>query len=187
MVTRSRDGSTWRIGTDAEVGWIAAGTAPGRAITSAIPAVFESYATVLVTYGEERDAHDRALLTLLREQAPDQPWWLGYLDTGVDDLVFPDAPTVTLYAGWPYVLIEAGPDQAAAWRPDDGRAHGTGDLPNLMFPADQSWLVSTLWDDDWTCIGGPKALVDAVLRHPELKARSVGLGQDATPPGHQAL
>ena len=195
MVTRSRDGSTWRIGTDAEVGWIAAGTdyhsglptSMSRTITGAIPAVFGAYATVLVAYGEERDAHDRALLTLLCEQSPDQRWWLGYLDTGVDDLAFPDAPKVTLYAGWQYVVIEAGPGQAAAWRPSGGRAFGTGDLPNLMFPADRSWLVSTLWDDDWTCIGGPAGLVDRVLRHPDLQARPVAPGQDVTPPGHEAL
>ena len=187
MVTRARDGSRWRIGTDAEVAWIANGTSLGRTITAAIPAVFEAYATVLVAYGEERDAHDRALLTLLRQQSPDQRWWLGYLDTGADDIVFPDAPMVTLYSGWHYVLIEAGPDQAVAWRPGDGRAFGTGDLPNLMFPADRSWLVSTLWDDDWTCIGGPAGLVDRFLHHPDLQARPVALGQDATPPGHQAL
>ena len=142
MVTRSRDGSTWRIGTDAEVAWIVAGTdyhsglptSRTRTITGAIPAAFEAYAIVLVAYGVERDVHDRALLTLLREQSPGQRWWLGYLDTGADDIVFPDAPKVTLYARWHYVLIEAGPDQAAAWRPDGGRAFGTGDLPNLMFP-----------------------------------------------------
>ena len=40
----------------------------------------------------------------------------GYLDTGADDIVFPDAPKVTLYSGWPYVLVEAGPEQAATWR-----------------------------------------------------------------------
>jgi hypothetical protein len=186
MVTRSRDGSTWRIGTDADVGWIAAGTSPNQTITGAIPAVFEAYATVLVAYGEERAAHDRAVLALL-QQSPSQRWWLGYLDTGVDDIVFPGAPMVTLYPGWHYVLIEAGPDQAAARRPDDGRAYGTGDLPNVMFPADRSWLVSTLWDDDWTCIGGPTELVDRFLRHPDLQARPVALGQDATPPGHEAL
>ena len=185
MVRRARDGTTWRIGTDAEVTWIVNGTSPGRTITAAIPPLFEAYATVLVAYGEERDVHDRALLTLLREQSPDQPWWLGYLDTGVDDIVFPDAPKVTLHYGWHYVLVAAGPDQAAAWRPDGGRAFGTGDLPNLMFPADRSWLVSTLWDDDWSCIGGPAGLVDRVLRHPDLQARSVALGQDATPPGHE--
>src|SRR5947199_7747727 len=31
--------------------------------------------------------------------------------------------------------------------------------------------VSTLWDDDWTCIGGSAALVDSFLRHPDLQAR----------------
>ena len=82
MVRLARDGRTWRIGTDAEVAWIAAGTAyhsglptsMSRTITGAIPPVFEAYATVLVAYGEERDVHDRALLTLLREQSPDQRW-----------------------------------------------------------------------------------------------------------------
>ena len=185
MVRRARDGTSWRSGTDAEVTWIVNGTSPGRTITAAIPPLFEAYATVLVAYGEERDVHDRTLLTLLRKQSPDQRWWLGYLDTGVDDIVYPDAPKVTLHYGWHYLLVEAGPDQAAAWRPSDGRAFGTGDLPNLMFPADRSWLVSTLWDDDWSCIGGPAGLVDRVLRHPDLQARSVALGQDATPPGHE--
>ena len=150
MVRRARDGSTWRIGTDAEVAWIAEGTSTGRTITAAIPAVFEAYVTLPVPYGEEREKNDRTLLGLLAEQSPDQRWWLGYLDTGVDDIVFPDAPKVTPYAGWHYVLIEAGPEQAASWHPSDGRAYGTGDLPNLIFPADRSWLVSTLWDDDWT-------------------------------------
>jgi hypothetical protein len=124
---------------------------------------------------------------LLAGQPPDQRWWQGYLDTGVDDIVFPDAPRVTLYAGWHYVLVEAGPEQAAAWRRSDGRAFGTGDLPNLIFPADHSWLVSTLWDDDWSFIGGPAGLVDGFLRHPDLRARPMALGQDATPPGHEAL
>lgn len=186
MVRRARDGSTWRIGTDADVAWIAEGTSIGRTVTAAIPPVFEAYATVAVAYGEERIKHDRAVLALLAEQSPDQLWRLGYLDTGVDDIVFPDAPEVTLYSGWKYVLVEAGPEQAAAWRPRDGRAFGTGDLPNLMFPADHSWLVSTLWDDDWSCIGGPAGLVDRFLRHPDLRARQVALGQDATPPGHEA-
>jgi hypothetical protein len=29
--------------------------------------------------------------------------------------------------------------------------------------------------------------VDRFLRHPDLEARSVALGQDATPPSHEAL
>jgi len=187
MVTRTRDGSTWRIGTAAEVAWIANGTSAGRTITAAIPPVFDGYATdLLPPGGEGQDAHDRAVLALLSEQSPDQPWWLGYLDTGADDIVFPDAPKVTLYAGWHYVLIEAGPEQAATWREHGPWSFWKGALPNLMFPADRSWLVSTLWDDDWSCIGGPASLVGSFLRHPDLQARPVTLGQDATPPGHQA-
>jgi hypothetical protein len=119
----------------------------------------------------------------LAEQSEEQPWWLGYLETGAHDLVFDHAPTVTLYAGWNYVLVEAGPAQAATWRADDP---WRGRLPDLMYPADRSWLVSMLWDDDWRCLGGPASLLDAVLAEPILAARAVGVDQDATPPGHTA-
>jgi hypothetical protein len=187
MVRRARDGGTWRIGTDEEVAWIADGTSIGLTITAAIPPVFEAYATVVRPGGEGQDEHDQALLALLSEHSAGQPWWLGYLDTGSDDIVFPDAPMVTLYAGWHYVLVEAGPQQAATWRKGELGSFWKGVLPNVMFPADRSWLVSTLWDDDWTCIGGPAGLVGSFLRDPELQARPVALGQDATPPGHQAL
>jgi hypothetical protein len=184
---RTRGGRTWRIGTDAEVAWIVGGTSTGLTIDAAIPPVFEAYATVVLPHGGERqEQHDRGVLGLLTGHTADQPWWLGYLDTGADDIVFPDSPRVTLYAGWHYVLVEAGPEQAATWRTTDLASFWKGALPNLMFPADRSWLVSTLWDDDWTCIGGPNALVDRFLRHPDLQARRVTLGEDATPPGHQA-
>jgi hypothetical protein len=188
MLSEERDGRAWRIGTDAEVAWIASGTSIGRTITAAIPPVFEAYATiVLPNTGEGQQAHDRAVLALLSEHSAAQPWWLGYLDTGADDVVFPLAPMVTLYAGWHYVLAEAGPEQAATWRQHDLGSFWKGVLPNVLFPADRSWLVSTLWDDDWTCIGGPAGLVAEFLRHPDLQARPVALGQDATPPGHQAF
>ena len=188
METRDRDGASWRIGTDADVAWIAGGTTISRAITSGIPPVFAAYATVVLP---ERDRdqveHDRVVLDLLKAQSPGQPWWLGYLENGSDDVVFPDAPKVTLYSGWHYVLVEAGPEQAATWRRDDLGSFSPGTLPNLIFPADRAWLVSTLWDDDWTCIGGPSRLVNRFLRHPDLQARPVALGQEATPPGHEAL
>lgn len=175
MVWVARDGRTWRIGTDADVAWIKEGTSIGRTITSAIPPVFEVYATVeLPERGEGQDAHDQAMLDLLSEEPSGQLWWLGYLDTGADDIVFPDAPTVTLYSGWRYVLVEAGPRQAATWRQRDLPSFWKGALPNLMFPADRSWLVSTLWDDDWTCIGG---LAGGRLCGPPLPAsKASGLG-----------
>ncbi len=188
MVSAEKDDQTWRIGTDAEIAWIVDGTSVDRTIASAIPPVFEAYATiVLPPRGEGQEVHDRAVLSLLSEHSAGQPWWLGYLDTGADDIVFPCAPMVTVYSGWHYVLVEAGPEQAATWRQGDYGSFRKGALPNLMFPADRSWLVSTLWDDDWTCIGGPAGLVGKFLRHPDLQTRPVALGEDATPPGHQSF
>ena len=184
-VTRWKDSREWRIGSDADVAWIRASTPPGLSITSAIPPVFASYATVLVPNKDEGRAEDLdVLLRLLSEQSPDQPWWLGYLETGADDVVFPDAPRVTLYADWRYVLVQATPAEAGRWR--DGLGSWRAPGPDLVFPADHSWLVSWLWDDDWRCVGGPAALVDRLLDQPQVQARRVGLDEDATPPGHVA-
>jgi hypothetical protein len=85
--------------------------------------------------------------------------------------------------------VKAGPEQAATWRTEQPVPFWAGRLPNLIFPADRSWLVSTLWDDDWTCVGGSVALVESLLDHPELRsrARRVRPGERATPPGHQAI
>lgn len=67
-----------------------------------------------------------------------------------------------------------------AWRRNGGRAFGTGDLPNLMFP--MTFLAGVYaWDDDWSCTGGPAGLVDRVPRHLDLQAWLVDLGRDATP------
>jgi hypothetical protein len=58
-----------------------------------------------------------------------------------------------------------------------------GALPDLLFPADRSWLVSALWDDTGTDIGGPTALITALRRNPVVNARPVGPDEDALPPG----
>lgn len=185
-----RDGRAWRLGTASDVAWINTGTSVGLTITSGIPPVFDDYATVVLPDDDAlRPQHDRAVMAVLRSQSPGQRWWLGYLDRDGSDLVFPGAPPVKMYADWPYVLVLAGPEEAAGWRrtgATPGRPHL---VPEVMFPADRSWLVSTLWDDDWTCVGGPVALVDALLNHPDLRSRvrRVRLGEDATPPGHRAI
>jgi hypothetical protein len=163
------------------------------AITAAIPPVFSDYATLeLQDHSGDTPTrqHDQAVVALLNRHTAPQPWWLGYLDTGANNIIFSDVPKVTLYAGWKYVLIEAGPKQASAWRQELGGTHWKStQLPDVLFPADRSWLFSTLWDDDWTCIGGSTVLVTDLLNDRDLgpRARRVTLDQDATPPGHKAL
>lgn len=180
------NGSSWRIGTEAETAWIVDGTSVGLTIVSAIPPVFDRYATIVVPEDDDVawEALDRALVSVLRVESANQRWWLGYLDNGADDIVFPEAPRVTLYADWHYVLVEAGPEQALTWRTLTWRQRRS--LPDLIFPTDRRWLVSRLFDDDWICVGGPAGLVLELLRHPDLDTRRVELGQDATPPGHIA-
>lgn len=195
----SKDGGVWRIGEQPEVDWIREGTRVCFAITSAIPPVFEAYATLeLPGTGEHRHSgppvedparHNAAVLAVLSEHSTGQSWWLGYLERSEDaDVVFDDVPKVrpgpTDDAC--YVLVEAGPEQAGIWRED----RWSGPLPDLIFPLDRSWLVSTLWDDDWTCIGGSRGLVDAFLTHPDLahRVREVDPSlEDSTPPGHTAI
>ena len=155
----------------------------------------------------ERHAPARAC-PCLRAHTPVQPWWLGFLDTGVASL--PDAPKVAVYAGWGYALLEGGPDQCLSVRRNSARRTRAGStprltvtlprptgqdlddvtpwhsaLPELMFPRDRSWLVSTMWDDAWRCIGGPAVLIDSLVERPELEVRAVTLDQDVTPPGHE--
>ena len=85
-----------------------------------------------------------------------------------------------------YVLVKP----AGAGGGSRERDHWKGPLPDLMFPADRSWLVSTLWDYDWTCIGGPRTLVDAFLAYSDLRHRAREVDpsiKDATPQGHTAI
>jgi hypothetical protein len=174
-------GRDWRIGADADVRWIEDATPSGRTITSAIPPVFADYATIVVP-----DPNDDLLVVRhLCDRSREQEWWLGFLETGASDVVFPDAPRVQLYAGWDYVLVLAGPDEAMTWRDDrPSQFHGRG--PDLIFPTDHSWLLSWLWDDDWYCLGGSKDLIDSFLALADIEARRVSLTEDATPPGHVA-
>jgi hypothetical protein len=206
-VKRVRDGRAWPIGTADEVAWITAGTRASHTITALIPPVFAAYATVVlpspddgldppeqeteyVRYIEEWDLtaprrHERALLEVLREYSADQSWWLGYLDTGATDVVFPNAPMVSVYhCNWSYALVAAGPEQAATWRERGWNLA----IPDLIFPADRSWLLSTGWDDTWTCIGAAEQLVNGLLSDPLLGARTraVSVEEDATPSGRQA-
>ena len=182
QVQAFRDGRYWRIGTAREVDWIVNRTTDGPSITTAIPPVFEAYATFYEPDVVAIIAHERAVVNRLDQLTPDQPWWLGYLETGAHSVVFDHARRVSLYWNWPYVLVAAGPVQALGWR-TGGHMRGDGVLPDLFFPEDRSWLASALWDDTWTCIGGPSRLIDALVKDPLIKAHRVGTDIDAKPPG----
>lgn len=213
--TVQKDGRDWRVGTAADVEWITRSTPRGMEITSAIPPIFDDYATIVIPEGDDaRIRHVDVILHHLRARSGEHRWWLGYLDTGADGDVLPAASRTPLYAGWSYALVLAGPDQAASWRRGRGTPVASASAtnwvvgsspsseppavlpepmgwrdpgPDLVFPEDRSWLVSWLWDDDWRCIGGTSELIDALLDDPELEVRRVRLGEDATPPGHTAI
>jgi hypothetical protein len=179
-----RDGRAWRIGTQTDVAWIIEGTKGGRGIGAAVPALFSSYATVWDSNEDSvtTTTHEHALIAHLSAHTTAQrSWWLGFLDTGAHDIVFADAPRVTLYWDWHYVLVEAGPAQALSWRTGHMRS-GHGTLPDLMFPADRSWLVSALWDDEWTCVGGPQQLIDSLERDALVHATAVQPDENPRPP-----
>ena len=178
----TKDGRSWRIGTAAEVAWLAGGINPGVSVTAAVPPVFEAYATYWPPAGAGVAEHERAVVAELAGHTAAQPWWLGYLETGAHDIVFPAAPRVSLYWDWPYLRVEAGPAEALSCR--TGHMRGDGRLPDLFFPADRSWLVSALWDDTWTCVGGSAALIAALQHNPLVAAHPVGPDEDALPPGH---
>lgn len=179
----ANDGRSWRIGTAYDVGWIAGHTIDGLTVTAAIPPRFEAYATFYPPEGADIRLHEHTIVDILKTHTTPQPWWLGYLDTGAHDIVFNTVPQVTLYWGWRYVLIEAGPEQALTWRTGHMRGGVLGSLPDLFFPADRTWLASALWDDSWTDLGGSAELIDALQRDPIANARQVQPDQDAVPPG----
>jgi hypothetical protein len=104
--TRLKDGRTWRIGVEDDVVWINDGVTRGLSITAAVPAVFSAYAVLVFPLDLEvdrdamRPAEDRfddALLRVLCAHTEAQPWWLGFLETGVSDVVLDDAPRVRVY------------------------------------------------------------------------------------------
>jgi hypothetical protein len=185
-----KDGRAWRVGTPEDVSWIRDGLTPDLdlSITGAIPAVFEAYAAIALCEGVVGDRTptdpDAAVLDVLRAHTDPQPWWLGYLETGASDVVrLRQGATRQALLDWGYVVVLAGPEQAATWNRTN---MWNWSLPALMFPEDRSWLVSLLWDDDWVSVGGSAELIIKLRQHPNLARatypRSVE-DPDAAPPG----
>jgi hypothetical protein len=101
-----KDGRKWCTGRDADVAWIEQNTESGLTIGSAIPSVFEAYATLELPVVFDQDGVGRQLadwdqhvadvLATLRAHTAEQSWWLGYLDSGAANLPFHDARRVKL-------------------------------------------------------------------------------------------
>lgn len=177
-----RDGRTWRVGTREDVAWLA-DRPGGVSVATSMPLVFDAYATLYPPHDTTPEhAHEQAIVDALATHTPPQPWWLGYLDTGAHDIVFPEAPTVSLYFDWSYVLVEGGPSEAMRWRTGTMRS-GEGHLPDLFFSFDKSWFVTALWDDHFACIGGSTDLIEALAQEPLAGVRRVSPDEDTAPPG----
>ena len=176
-----KDGRAWQVGGPDEVAWLQ-GRPHGCTMATSVPLVFDAYATVHVPDGITVGRAERALVEHLTDVTAEQPWWLGYLDTGAHDVVFQEARRVRLYWDWSYVLVLAGPEQALRWRTGHMR-DGEGALPDLLFPQDRSWVVTALWDDTWTCVAGPAALVSALEVEPLLTTHRVPPDVAVLPPG----
>ena len=60
------------------------------------------------------------------------------------------------------------------------RAQGWEDGPNLWWPDDHAWCVASEIDLPYTYVGGPEALIDAILAHPAIEALPATIGDGIT-------
>jgi hypothetical protein len=171
---RERDGKRWAIGSGDDVAWIADSVDLSAEKVSLVPPGFAAYCRLDLperTLGSQI-RHDQALVVRLSREPAAQQWWLGYLEYGIGiDLPFSDAARTKLF-GWDYVLVQAGAEQALNWRASESPIAWKGALPDVMFPADRSWVLVTDWDERWSGIGGTGRLVQSLLDDPELGPRT---------------
>jgi hypothetical protein len=80
------------FGTSDDVAWIAGDTIDGLTVTNAIPPRFDAYATFYRPEDADITLHERTVVDILKAHTAEQPWWLGYLDTGAHDVVFNTVP-----------------------------------------------------------------------------------------------
>jgi len=68
-------------------------------------------------------------------------------------------------------FLYRGPAESVA---DLARLEGTwGQCPNLWWPADRAWCVASEIDLQWTYVGGPRGLIDAILADARIEALPV--------------
>ncbi len=83
-----------------------------------------------------------------------------------------DAPRVDLQGQRSYLVFTGRVAEVGQWPARPPRPGWPADLPQAAFtwPADHAWCIASDVDPDWFTVGGSRALVDAVLTHPDLRA-----------------
>jgi hypothetical protein len=141
--------------TDEDVAWIRDGTSVSRTIRSAIPDGYD--VDGLVDLVEDGGRTESRLLTALGIAA-DEELVAGWIDR--DGLMTEAGDEHLLYATWRYrIRIVRTAELEGRLHPD---VHD--DFPDLLFPRDRAWLVSTLWDDTWRSIGASEATAREIER-----------------------
>lgn len=171
-VMRVKDGGQWRLGCAEDIAWIESAIDFSRPLVTELPPVFAAYCRVEIPDDpKSRARHDTAIVRALTDESGPSPWWLGYLEYGIEiTRAFGNMPRTRLF-GWDFVLIQAGADQALNWRTRCAPSlDWKGALPDLLFHADHSWMLFTSWDDHWSGVGGSQALVRRIIDDPELRS-----------------
>lgn len=77
-----------------------------------------------------------------------------------------------------YLLFTGAAHEVGDWPSRPPRPGWPADLPqaSLTWPADHAWCIASDVDPDWFTVGGPRALVDAVLSRSDLQAEPVTHG-----------
>lgn len=126
---------------DEEVAWISRGTARGMSIRSAIPDGFDVYG--LLDLDDEARPIEDSLLNALQPE-PDEVLVAGWIVRS--DRMTEPGDEHTLYSGWLYRCRHVQRTDLLGRPARDG-------FPDLLFPPDHRWIVSTLWDDSWRSVG----------------------------------
>ena len=89
-----------------------------------------------------------------------------------------DSPRVHLQDRQSYLLFTGAVEDVGDWGARPPRPDWPADIPQAAFtwPEDRAWCIASDVDPDWCTVGGSRALVDAVLAHPDLRAEPATYG-----------
>jgi hypothetical protein len=89
-----------------------------------------------------------------------------------------DAPRADLAGDRAYLLFSGSAADVGDWGARPPRPGWPADLPQASFtwPQDRAWCLASDVDPDWFTVGGSRALVEAVLARPDLRAEPATYG-----------